>query len=163
MQGNRKSWGLQQCKLSYLKGCHFNLMLKLSERFQQVVFAGVCLFVCVHARVLVFVCAWSACHSVLITSSHTCFPRRLSPPPTSHVSSSKPDPATVVASLFHACVPLPLSSWSGSGSTATTPLVSLCCPSSKTLLVSYDTWEGNSCSLADVQTGAVTLVRIIKH
>lgn len=46
---------------------------------------------------------------VLITSSHTCFPRRLSLP-SSDASSSKPDPATVVASLSLQVLPSPPSS-----------------------------------------------------
>lgn len=52
-------------------------------------------------------------------------------PPTellmSHVSPSKADPAPVVDSFFPAWVPRPLSSWSGSGSTARhSSLVSVC-------------------------------------
>lgn len=78
-------------------------------------------YVCVRARAA----TWSSCHGVLITTSHTCFPPKLSTPPNpptellmSHVSPSKTDPAPVVASLFPVGVPRPPLSWSGSGSTA---------------------------------------------
>ncbi len=145
-----------------MKGCHLNLELKLNEQFQQVVFAGVCLFVCMYACVLVCVCAcvW-------------CLPQRPYHLLT-HLLPSKTEPPLFSCLLikarsshscrfpFPACVPLPLSSWSGSHSTATTPLVSLCCPGSKTLLVSYHPWKENSCGLADVSTGAASLGRNIK-
>lgn len=93
--------------------------------------SGLCrsMFVCLCVCVCVCLCVCNACHSILITSSHTCFPRRLSLP-SSHASSSKPDPATVVASLSLHAFPSSLSGWSGPHSTAITPLVLLCCPGS---------------------------------
>ena len=108
----------------------------------------VCLFVCMHVCelgvcVYVCVCAW---RGVLITSSHTCFPRRLSLP-SSHAASSKPDPATVVASPFPAVVPLPSPHHhcrqAGLARSQQPPLpLYHRCPSSKTSPVSYDPWEG---------------------
>lgn len=82
--------------LCNLKGCLLNVLLKLSSfskcYLQEYVYFCVCVRVCV--------CG------VLITSSHTCFPRRLSLP-SSDASSSKPDPATVVASLSLHVLPSP--------------------------------------------------------
>lgn len=113
----------------YLKERHFNLMLEVERAVSA---SGICSSVFIPSRewVLVMcVCAraatWSSCHGVLITTSHTCFPPKLSTPPNpptellmSHVSPSKTDPAPVVASLFLVGVPRPPLSWSGSGSTA---------------------------------------------
>lgn len=129
---------LQQCK--YLKERHFNLILEVERGVSASGICGsvfipscecelvMCVCVCAHAQTL-----QSSCHRVLITTSHTCFPPRLSTapnPPTelfmSRVSPSKADPAPVVASLFPVWFPWPPSSWPGSGSTAGhSPLVSV--------------------------------------
>lgn len=126
---------LQQCK--FLKERHFNLMLELKRVVSA---SGICSNVFIPLRKCVCVCVClppharthvqghtpkqSNCHGVLITTSHTCFPPRLSTPPNpptellvSHVSPSKADPAPVVVSLLPVWVTLAPLSWSGLGST----------------------------------------------
>ena len=143
--------GRHRRKLSYLKGCHFNFGVEvwMSGVFFRRALYLQSMFICLHALVCVCVracvCAW---RGVLITSSHTCFPRRLSLP-SSHAASSKPDPATVVASPFPAVSPNPhphprLRRRQAGLARVQQPPLPLYhrCPSGKTSPVSCDPWEG---------------------
>lgn len=113
--------------------------------------SGICrsVFICLGAcaRASFCVCASFPCHRILITSSHTCFPRRLSPPLIPHFScllikGRSSHSCRFLSPPFPPCYPPPHRAGLAWVQQPPLPLYHHVCLSNKTLQVSCDSLGG---------------------